>query len=117
VRYIDAQEQEEVEAWLEEAVDRLVRQLGPECILLFGSWARETATRRSDIDLCVILETESAPLERIGRVMELLTDAPRPVEPVVYTPDEWERVRDSVPFARRIATEGTVLYERGETVE
>jgi hypothetical protein len=29
MRYIDAKEQEAVEAWLDDAVDRLVRQLSP----------------------------------------------------------------------------------------
>jgi predicted nucleotidyltransferase len=117
MRYIDAQEQEAVETWLEDAVDRLVRQLSPARIILFGSWARETATRHSDIDLCIIWDTEADHLERIGRVMDLLNDGPRPVEPVVYTPAEWDEMRGHVPFARRIANEGTVLYERGETLE
>lgn len=108
---------QDVAAWLEEAVPRLVRELVPERILLFGSWARKTATRRSDIDVCVIWNTDRSPLERIGRVLELLSDAPRPVEPVVYTPEEWERMRDHVPFVRRIDKEGKVLYERRAVVE
>lgn len=101
-----------VERWLNEAVARLARTLDPEHIILFGSWARGTATRRSDIDVCVIWETGLAPLERIGRVLHLLSDAPRPVEAVVYTPDEW--ARSYSPFVRRIQEEGTVLCERGE---
>jgi predicted nucleotidyltransferase len=117
MRYIDAEEQEAVEAWLDDAVDRLVRQLSPNRIILFGSWARETATRHSDIDLCIIWDTEADHLERIGRVLDLLSDGPRPVEPVVYTPEEWEEGRDHVPFARRIANDGTVLYERGEAMD
>ena len=113
---INVQDQD-VAAWLEEAVPRLVRELAPERILLFGSWARRTATRRSDIDVCVIWDTDRSPLDRIGRVLELLSDAPRPVEPVVYTPEEWERMREHVPFVRRIDKEGKVLYERRAVVE
>lgn len=111
-RYIDAREARAVASWLDDAVARLVQALDPERITLFGSWARGTATRRSDLDLCVIWATDRPPLDRMGHVLQLLRDAPRPVEPIVYTPDEWERLRAS-PFVRRIEEEGKVLYERG----
>jgi predicted nucleotidyltransferase len=117
MQYIDDEEQNEVSAWVETAVRRLVHELAPKKIILFGSWARKTATRRSDIDLCVIWDTNRPSLERIGRVLELLSDAPRPVEPVVYTPKEWGQMREHVPFVRRIDEEGTVLYERRAVVE
>jgi len=117
MRYVEAEEEERVAAWLEAVVDRLVGHMEPERVILFGSWARGTATRHSDIDLCIIWDTEADHLDRIGRVMELVADAPRPVEPVVYTPAEWEEAREHVPFVRRIADEGRVLYERGEAVE
>ena len=71
---------EPVADWLEKGVARLVRELEPERIVLFGSWARGTATRRSDVDLCVIWRTDLSPLDRIGRVLMLLKDAPRPAE-------------------------------------
>ena len=103
---------ERVASWLEEGVARLVRELEPERIVLFGSWARGTATRRSDIDLCVIWKTDLSPLDRIGKVLVLLKDAPRPIEAVVYTPEELVRMEES-PFIRRIVKEGKVLYERG----
>lgn len=103
---------EEVAFWLEKGVARLVGEVEPERVILFGSWARGTATRRSDIDLCVIWKTDLAPLDRIGKVLMILKDAPRPVEAVAYTPKELERLEAS-PFVRRILEEGKVLYERG----
>ncbi len=106
-------EHRSVQHWLETAVARLVRELEPEQILLFGSFARGTATRRSDIDLCLVWDTKLPPLERIGKVLTLLKDAPRPVEAVAYTPDDLTRMSTS-PFVRRIQEEGKVLYERRE---
>ncbi len=104
---------ETVQAWLATAVERLVRELDPERILLFGSHARGTAGRRSDLDLIVVWDTQLQPLERIGRVLALLADAPRPVDVLVYTPAEFaERV--DLPFLRGVLREARVLYERGE---
>ena len=48
IREVSVQNQD-VAAWLEAAVPRLVRELAPERILLFGSWARRTALRNGGI--------------------------------------------------------------------
>lgn len=101
------------DAWLALAAERLVQELDPECVMLFGSYARGTQSRTSDIDVFVVWDTPLGPLERIGRVMDVLSGSPRPVEAVVYTPAELERNR-SIPFIRRILSEGRVLYQRND---
>jgi predicted nucleotidyltransferase len=48
------------EGWLE-ALGRAVYRLGPksiDAVLLYGSWARGQASRRSDVDLLVIVEAK-----------------------------------------------------------
>jgi predicted nucleotidyltransferase len=100
--------------WSELAVQRLCEALDPEQVIRFGSWARGTATRRSDIDLFILLETDQPLLKRIGQVLKLLWDAPCAVEAIVYTPAELAR-RCDLPFMRQILQEGKVLYERGKT--
>jgi predicted nucleotidyltransferase len=102
-----------VEQWLILAVDRLKQTIQPEQILLFGSWARGTPTRHSDLDLFIIWNTDYPPLERIGRILSLLHDAPLPIEVIVYTFDELQKQCYS-PFIQRVLTEGKVLYERGK---
>jgi predicted nucleotidyltransferase len=101
--------------WERETVHRLCDTLNPEQIVLFGSYARGTATRHSDLDLFIVCQTEHPPLERIGIVLNLLWDAPRPVEAIIYTPEELTR-RWNSPFIRQVFTEGIVLYERGKTL-
>lgn len=99
------------ERWLGEAVERLRRALDPALVVLFGSRARGTATRKSDLDLLVVWETTEGPLERIERVLRLLADSPWPVEVIAYTPAELAARRDS-RFLRSILAEGRVLHER-----
>ena len=98
--------------WLDVAVARLCQHIAPERIILFGSWARGSATRRSDIDLFLVWDCDLPPLDRIGQVLALLTDAPAPVEVIVYTPAELARRVDR-PFIRQLLAEGKVLYARG----
>lgn len=102
-----------LEAYLKEAVARLKEAFSLEGVYLFGSWARGTADRRSDLDLLVVARTDLPPLERIGRVLELLQDSPWPVEALVLTPEEL-RERQDLPFLRRVLKEARPLYERGE---
>jgi len=103
-----------VNDWLELAIDRLQQAFALEQIVLFGSWARGTASRRSDLDLFIVWNTDYPPLERMSQVLALLQDSPLPVEVMVYTPDELEQ-RHHSPFIRRVLQEGRVLYERRKT--
>lgn len=99
--------------WLEMATQRLQQELEPERIILFGSWARGTATRHSDIDLFLVWDCDLPPLERIGQVLTLLIDAPCPVEAIVYTPQELDRCGHR-PFIRQLLAEGKLLYGKGQ---
>jgi predicted nucleotidyltransferase len=100
-----------LDAWLSLATARLCAELNPELVLLFGSWARGTASRRSDVDLLVVWQTDERPLDRIGRVLTILIDSPLPVDVIAFTPQELESRRHS-HFLRRILSEGRTLYER-----
>ncbi len=95
--------------WLTIAVARLCQHIAPERITLFGSWARGSATRHSDIDLFLVWDCALPPLDRIGQVLALLVDAPAPVEVIVYTPAELAQ-RSDRPFIRQLLAEGKTLY-------
>ena len=100
-----------IQPWLDEAVERLQAEFNPEQIILFGSWACGDATRRSDIDLFIICQCGLKPLERIGKALTLLSDSPRAVDVIVYTPEEVIRCKHR-PFIAQLLREGKVLYER-----
>ena len=94
-----------------DAISRLSAAIQPELVLVFGSRARGTATRKSDLDLLVIYQSEKPALDRIGDVLQLLSDCPWPLEVVAYTPEELSRIKNR-PFIKTILSEGRVIYER-----
>lgn len=102
-----------LEAYLAQATERLREALDLEALYLFGSHARGTADRRSDLDLLVVARTPLPPLARLELVLNLLADAPLPVEPLVLTPEELAERRE-LPFLKGVLREAKPLYERGK---
>ncbi|MDO8588248.1 MAG: nucleotidyltransferase domain-containing protein [Armatimonadota bacterium] len=86
---------------------------GATLAILFGSYAKGTATRRSDVDIIFVEDTDARFLDRLARHMDPLSDRLQaPVEVLVYAPDEFERMKTR-SFVKRAVEEGIVLYERG----
>jgi len=95
-------------------VEKIVRGVAPQRIILFGSHARGEATRMSDLDLFIIQDSEESNREVRRRVEHLLWGRRFGVDLIVRKPEEVERnVSDGNPFyTRHILGEGRVLYER-----
>jgi predicted nucleotidyltransferase len=105
----------ELERTLADLVHAIVASLDPERILLFGSFARGDQNRASDFDLVVIAHTSLPFCDRIGRVLEAChpISPRRPVEALVYTPEEWQRMlAEGRSFAHHVEREARVLHER-----
>jgi len=97
------------------AVDRIVKSLHPEKIILFGSFAYGSPTPDSDVDLLVIMETDLPATQRYLAVSRLLDPRPFPVDILVKRPAEIEQALDKGDFLLcEIMTQGLVLYERPE---
>lgn len=95
-------------------VAELARLNGAEKAILFGSYARGTATERSDVDLVFIERTELPFLSRLDRYFDPLADRLQAgVETFVYTPEEFESMSGQ-GFIGQILREGVVLYESGK---
>jgi predicted nucleotidyltransferase len=102
-----------IEARLPEVVQRLVMDLHPEKIILFGSHAYGQPGVDSDVDLLVVMETDERPSQRIAKVSALLSPRPFPVDIVVRTPDELARDLSRIdPFMHEVVEKGRILYER-----
>jgi len=98
---------------IEEFCKKIGREFGAERVILFGSYARGTAARDSDVDLLVVANTDLAPIERYGAVRRLVADVPASFDIIVKTPDEYERWRSIVNNIVYYADKyGRVLYER-----
>ena len=105
----------ELESYLCAVTAALVRDLEPDRIVLFGSFARGDQNRASDLDLVIIATTPLPLCERIGRALESAYGASRrlPVEVLVYTPAEWRRMEAAGnSFVAQVTREGRVLYDR-----
>jgi predicted nucleotidyltransferase len=101
---------------LPQAIERIVAELKPEKIILFGSYAYGNPTPDSDVDLLVVMETKARQAERYVTVSRLLHPRPFPVDIVVRTPKEVEEAmiggKDNSFFIREIIKKGKVLYDR-----
>ena len=95
----------------QEVTRRLVGQFRPERIILFGSQARGTADRHSDVDLLVICRLDRKRRDLMVAMDRALRGLPIARDIVVLTPEEFERDRH-IPgtVARPAWREGRVLY-------
>jgi predicted nucleotidyltransferase len=79
-------------------------------VLVFGSMARGRPHGRSDLDLIIVQRTDRRFLDRLDEMYRLLL--PRVAcDILVYTPEEFERLKKESRFVARAVAEGKVLYE------
>jgi predicted nucleotidyltransferase len=101
------------EAKIRRAAQKLVDELQPEKIILFGSFAYGHPTIDSDVDLLIVMRSKARPVDRIRQASAVLDPRPFPVDIIVRTPAEIaERLRIRDCFIEEIVTKGKVLYER-----
>ena len=98
---------------LRPAIQKIARELKPEKIVLFGSYAYGTPNPHSDVDLLVIMKTKSSYKDRSWAVSRLLLPRPFPVDILVKTPEEVEQALEAGDFfLKEILICGKVLYDR-----
>lgn len=98
-------------------VERIVAEVDPERVILFGSRARGDARDDSDVDFIVIEaepfgegRTRNAEMVRIDKSLAAFRVG---VDVLVYSEDEVEYWRDSINHVlARALREGRILYER-----
>ncbi|MCA9944561.1 MAG: nucleotidyltransferase domain-containing protein [Anaerolineales bacterium] len=97
---------------LDQMVERLVSQLNPLAIYLFGSQARSEANIDSDIDLLVILPESNLPrFKRESMAYDALWGMTFPADIVVLTAAEFEQSKQvATSLAATAIREGNLLY-------
>ena len=99
---------------LREALQRIVVKLAarPEVhrVVLFGSYAAGRRDLFTDLDLLVVMDSK---LDFVTRTAELYgsLQAGVDLDLVVYTPEEFDRMRDR-RFLKHALKESEILYER-----
>lgn len=100
-------------------LDTLKRKLNPlfkeykiEKAILFGSLARNEASRHSDVDLILVQKTNLRFLDRYDGILASLSQAlPEwDVDILIYTPEELAEISDR-RFIQQALQEGKILYE------
>lgn len=106
-------ENKNVQAILQDILEKLLAEYAPQKVILFGSYAYGTPDSDSDLDLLIIKETSDRFLDRWVDVQRLLTGIHRslPVETLVLTPQEVEsRLSIGDQVIQEILQKGDVLY-------
>ena len=82
-------------------------------VILFGSRAKGSEKEWSDIDICVIADTPNK--RRLASILQTEIESELPIDIIVYTPSEWDEcIKDETSFAKKILTEGRILYGQQE---
>lgn len=102
---------------LSRIADRIVDLVHPRQVILFGSQARGTANEDSDIDLLIVSQRPAdqpwSRRQEIVRIRRGLPSVGRPVDILLFTPEEVEQWRNTTNHVVSEALrEGKVLYER-----
>ena len=79
--------------------------------VLFGSAARGSETKKSDLDFMIIKQTEKRFFKRFEEFDEIHNIIKnRAVDLLIYTPEELKNISHR-PFIKKILEEGKLIYE------
>ncbi|MBW4669007.1 MAG: nucleotidyltransferase domain-containing protein [Cyanomargarita calcarea GSE-NOS-MK-12-04C] len=107
------------ETIITEITQRIVDELNPEEIILFGSYAWGNPHKYSDLDLCVIVPDNIPEFDRIEwgvRALNAVNDLMVDVDIAIKTRRDVETFK-SVPasLTKKIVEQGKLLYGQGKT--
>ena len=91
---------------------RVAEASDPVAVLLFGSWAKGTADRPSDVDLLVVLNHRPTPAQRAA-VVDATSGVPMKVDVLLWTLADLAAARAD-PHSFAGSTLGRAIVLRGE---
>ena len=101
------------ESDVEWVVERIVALYDPDWIYVFGSYAKNVANEKSDLDLLVVRPTELPRRHRGQDVIAILRKMPIDFDVLFVTPDELaEELEDPYSLLSTAMANARKLYER-----
>jgi uncharacterized protein len=99
-----------VRSWAEKVSEERkdVRNIG-----YCGSYARGDWGVGSDLDIIVILDSSDKPMERRAEDWDT-SELPVPSDLLIYTAEEWQKMKDKGRFGRTLMKEVVWIYERSD---
>lgn len=96
---------------ISEITKKIAKNINPEKIYLFGSYANGKPSEDSDLDIAVILDNEKTNLDNIRNIRYLLKDVNNPMDIIVYKGTEfYNKIENRYTFETNILNEGILLY-------
>jgi len=112
LRRIDIERSEGIFEKINDYVERVVRELDPQQVILFGSFAEGDFNEASDIDVVVVADFKESFHDRIKLLMRM-NELGIPIEPIGYTKEEFGEMRARRnPFILEVFEKGKTLYSK-----
>lgn len=100
------------EGEIKRLVEKIVNRIQPEKVIVFGSYAKNKATSKSDLDLFIIKDTHLPMSHRDEEIRPFLSDLLIGVDVHIYTPEEVaEYGCEEYTFIHSVLKTGKVVYE------
>lgn len=96
---------------INEVIDRIVKNINPEKIILFGSYASGNPSEDSDLDILIVKEMKMPRYRRTREVKKHLGGMKIPIDVIVYTKKEIKKWEDTkTAFINQAIKQGKLLY-------
>jgi hypothetical protein len=103
----------EIAQRLDECVKNLVQSFKPERIILFGDYARGVIQKDNTFDFLIIAKTSLRFFDRIKRALIVCAEGEPAIDPIVYTPDEFDVLwNQGEGFLEDALDEGIEVYKK-----
>lgn len=108
-------EKDRINQIIEDIKQRIVKQIKPEFIMVFGSIAKGNATSDSDLDIFIVWNEnrEYTKVKRRSMLRKIIGFTEVPIDIITCTTEELKRaLEDERSFASQIVKEGELIYGR-----
>lgn len=98
-------------AEIKDILGPILKKIGVQKAVVFGSYAKNTQSPKSDLDMMIVMETDERYFKRYNRLEEVYHAIKGiEIDILVYTPEELKDISHRA-FIKKVLTEGQIIYE------